>query len=306
MVTLRNPLAGIEAGESGQRPSVFDAPAVLDVLDQRLRADLRAALHQGRGRVLIVGGQWPGLALELATEGRFVTVVSSQSEVLTALRTAAQSAGLTRQLNLDARSYGDVSFEPGAFEAIVLYDPYAFLGLPRALFTKCRRELRTGGTLFARLPLASGAVFPEAPRAVGLTAQSLAVPPLAPRDKTLVRARDRVRRAVRGALRAARVSRPFAATADAPGLPWDQFEAAIGDQFVITRVGSYHVVGQDVAELACDLPRPLGRLVSHLVAPATRLDDWLLARPEWRPVASVALVHAAHQRELGRVFRVPR
>lgn len=310
MVTLKNPLAGFGAGEGAPlRPAYYDRPELLARLDARLRDGIRAALAETRGRVLIVGGQWPELALELAAQGRFVTVATKDTEALRLLGERVVADGLIQQVNLDARDYGDIAYEGGSFETIVLYDLVPYLGVAPRFFAKCRRELRAGGVLLARVPVSVGAPFPDAVAGGSLTVSALDVPAPSERARKVAAARDRVFEKVQGLLAAARLavaSEGDARDREAPALPeWSAIEEALSAQLVLTKVDADHVLSDEVALLAATLRGPLRKLAEALLGPALELDGRLVANPAARPYARTLLVHATRQRELGKVFVLP-
>ena len=311
MVRLKNPMAGV--GDDGpRRPAAYDDAALLARLDAALREEILGELGKLRGRVLVVGADWPELALELARRDRFVTLLDPRRERLAVPRDAALTEGLTPRLTLDARTYAEVDFEAASFEAIVLYDPFAYLGAPGPLFNKCRREMRAGGELFVRAAVSSGAPYPDTPPQGGITATAVEVP--APGEGTLraLALRDRVRDGVYRLLATTRLLNDAARARldeDAPGrrVPdWATLEAALSEHFVLTRIAALHLASWELAELGCALRAPLGRAATGLVDLALRLDERLLEHPVARALAPVVLLQATKQRELGRVFLLRR
>jgi hypothetical protein len=317
MVRLKNPMGSMtELGEPPPGPAVDEDVYLLAQLDAALREAIRRALVDVRGRILVVGALWPELALDLAAEGRFVTLLDPRSERLAPIRSLVFERGLAERLTLDIRSYAEVSFEAAAFEAIVLYEPFPYLASPGALHAKCRRELRAGGQLLMRAVLTEGAPFPDAGRAQGLMAEALEVPPLPPQGVRARQVRDRALRALWSALRALRLivaparERVASGALGDPGrrgLTWATLSQALDQNFVVTDVRAFQLASFEMAELACALRPPLARLVSNLVPIAQRLDERLLSEPGLlRALAPAVLVHATKQRELGRVFVLPR
>jgi len=317
MVRLKNPMGSMaELGEAPPGPAMDEDVFLLARLDAALREAIRRALDDVRGRVLVVGALWPELALELAADGRFVTLLDPRGDRLAPIRSLVLERGLAQRLTLDIRSYADVSFEAAAFESIVLYEPFPYLASPGALLAKCRRELRAGGQLLMRAVLTEGAPFPDGAPTQGLTADPLAVPALGAAGVRVRQVRDRALRAVWGALRALRLIVPPArervasGTLGDPGrrgVSWTALAQALEQNFVVTDVRAFQLASFEVAELACALRPPFSRLVSNLVPLAQRLDERLLAEPGLlRALAPAVLVHATKQRELGRVFVLPR
>lgn len=317
MVRLKNPMGGSEAaGDPPPVPVVDDDVFLLARLDAALREHVRRALADVRGRVLVVGALWPELALDLAADGRFVTLLDPRADRLAPIRSLILERGLAQRLTLDIRSYADVSFEAASFEAIVLYEPFPYMASPAALLAKCRREMRAGGLLLMRVVLTEGAPFPDGAPSQGLTADPLEVPALSTRGAQVLKARDRALRAVWGALRALRLIGPAArdrvatGTLGDPGrrgVRWGPLSAALQQHFVVTDVRALQLASYEVAELACALRPPFSRLASNLVSVAQRLDERLLAGPGLaRALAPAVLVHATKQRELGRVFVLPK
>lgn len=310
MVRLKNPMSGMaDAGDAPPHPAVDGHDALLRRLDEGLRDHVRAALADVRGRILIVGSAWPELALEQAEAGRFVTMIDPRNERLVALRSIVLDRGLTQRLTLDARSYAEVSYEAATFEAIVLYEPFPYLASPAALLAKCRREMRAGGQLLMRVVVSSGASFPDGRPSHGLMAEGLDVPALEPGRARVVAARTRVLQGVWSVLAGLRLLDGDARGRDPGrrGPSWEALSTALSEHFVVTDVRALQFASFEVAELACSLRPPLGRAVSALVGVAQRLDERLLAHPGLlRALAPALLVHATKQRELGRVFVLPK
>ena len=316
MVRLRNPMANLtDAGPGPPRPLVDDDAALLARLDGSLRAYLREALSDVRGRVLVIGAGWPELAFELAARDIFVTLLDPRADRLAALQTQTIERGLTRRLTLDARSYGDVSFSATSFEAIVLYEPFAYLASPQALVKKCRREMKAGGLLLVRAVLASGAPFPDPTPPKGLVAKGIEIPEAGRFHGPAATVRDRVVDGLYKVLGTARLLRDTARVRwqagqlggpSTRGFPWDELQEALAGELVVTRVDACQLVSFELAELASALRPPLGVLPDRLLELGLQLDERLFGRPAARALASTVLVHATRERELGRVFTLPR
>ncbi len=315
MVRLKNPMVDIaSAGDPPPRPGSL-SPQWAGRLDEALTSEVRAVVGPGRGRVLFVGAGWPATAFELAREGRFVTLLDPSLERLKPLREEVASTGLASHLTLDSRPYGDVSFESGTFEAVVLFDPFPYMASPAALIKKAGRELRAGGTLLILTVLARGAPYPETAVARGLRVAPLQVPPpqklvnylAAARDKLLsgtyrglsllhLLSSDARERHSRGELSVPPWRRPS----------WDELFTALSQQLVVMRVVPLELLAFEVSELAAALSDRLAAGVRALVGPAARLDRRLLEHPTGRALAPAVLVIASKERELGRVFQTGR
>ena len=316
MVRLRNPMANLSDARPGApRPTVEDDAALLARLNAGLRAHLRNAVAEIRGRALVVGAGWPDVALELAERGCFVTIVDARADPLARLHRTVIDRGLARHMTLDARSYGDVSFSAASFEAVIVHDPFPYLAQPRALIKKCRREMRAGGLLLIRVPLARGAPYPEAVPQRGLVAERLEIPDPGAGLGRVMALRDGVIRGVYRLLGGARLLRGAARKRQRAGEigdprrrgpAWEELREALEEELVVTRIDATGLLSFELAELACVLRPPLGTLPAWLLDLAIRLDERLLERPAARALATTVLVHATKERELGRVFSLPR
>jgi precorrin-6B methylase 2 len=119
-------------------------------LDGALREKLLAWGASAGHKVLVVGALWPRLAIDLAKNDMFVTVVEDDPERARRISDAAAENGLLTTVTVIASDYVGRSFEPGAFHLTVIWDALNRYSEYDVILKKVTRELKTGGQLFVR------------------------------------------------------------------------------------------------------------------------------------------------------------
>jgi len=131
---------------------------------------LKQRLDNRRGSMLFVGAHLPEVAIHVAGNGLFVTVVESDPERMEAFLAPLRRQGMDHQVSWDRRPYSSIEFLSSSYAYLLAWDGIAPDMEVVPFLKKTRRDLKVGGTLLLRLP-----VLPEPslalPRAAGVLAR---------------------------------------------------------------------------------------------------------------------------------------
>jgi len=241
---------------------------------------LESRLDNRRGSMLFVGAHLPEVAIHVAGNGLFITVVESDPERMEAFMAPLRERGMDHQVSWDRRPYSSIDFLSSSYAYLLAWEGIVPDMELVPFLKKTRRDLKVGGTLLLRLPL-----LPEPalawPKAAALAA--------------------RLPEGLRGPL--SRGADRLASTLSPAGaLSRGEVLEQSSRIFNLESVETLSVLSGRVA----NLPTPLAALFSLLpAAAADALDGRLAAIPKLSAsLASSALFFFAKSREFGHVFRV--
>ncbi len=153
MVQLKSDLEALERcriDPSIQLPAWSKVESLREQLDGELRQSLIDWGCTPARKALLVGASWPRLAVDMAERDMWVTVVDHDGDSLKNISNAAGDAGVLTKVTVSCSDYVQRSFEPSAFNLIVIWDTLNFYPEVEPIIRKATRELKTGGLLFVR------------------------------------------------------------------------------------------------------------------------------------------------------------
>ncbi len=254
-------------------------PASLTAQSRAVRL-LKARLDNRRGSMLFVGANLPEVAIHVAQNGLFITVVESDPDRMEAFMAPLREKGVDHQVSWDRRPYSSIEFLSSSYAYLLAWDGVASDMETIPFLKKTRRDLKVGGTLLLRLPL-----LPEPALAL-------------PRAASLL---DRFPQRVSAPLMT--LGRRLASSVSPSGA---RSRADLLEQ--ASRI--YNLESIETLSVldgrADHLPSPLAAALS-LVPPAVKatLDERLSQTPRIaQSLTASALFFFAKSREFGHVFRV--
>lgn len=267
------PAAGIVAPHSSR----FEDEGIARNRAVRL---LEKRLDNRRGSMLFIGACLPEVAMHVAANGLFITVVESDPERMEAFMAPLRAKGVDHQVSWDRRPYSGIEFLSSSYTYLLAWDGIVPDMEVIPFLKKTRRDLKVGGTLLLRLP-----VLPEPTLALPRAAELLA----------------RLPEGIRGPLlRSGRLLSTFLS----PG------KAISRNQLLEQAARIYNLDSVETLSVLSgrsdNLPGPLAAAISLLPRPVVdALDEKFSSTPKLADaLAASALFCFAKSREFGHVFRV--